>query len=93
MAGTWLTMRLMLDATLFHALAQNVGPACDLAALDGALHRVLGVEHTQVAQGLPRSMSSRVAGAMRLFRVLVALSLVHGLILLAVVLLRVFKGG
>lgn len=91
LAGTWLTMRLRLDATLFHGLAQAGGALHAGLALDGALIRVLGVPPRPSADGAQRTMASRVAGAMRLFRVLLALCMAHGLLLLAFVLQRAFS--
>ena len=91
LAGTWLTMRLRLDATLFHGLAQAGGALHAGPALDGALTRVLGVPPRPSADGAPRTMASRVAGAMRLFRFLLALCVTHGLLLLAFVLQRAFS--
>lgn len=90
LAGTWLTMRLRLDASLFHGLAQAGGALHAGPALDGALTRVLGVSPWPSADGAQRTMASRVAGAMRLFRVLLALCVAHGLLLLAFVLQRTF---
>lgn len=91
-AGTWLTMRLSLDAALLHGLAQTDGVACTRLSLDGALNRVLGVQPRHAADGAPRAMASRVAGAMRLFRILVAVCVAHGLLLLAALLQRACNG-
>ncbi len=93
LVGTWLTMRLMLDAALFHGLAQTAGAVCTLQRLDGALFRVLGVRQQFGADGALRPLASRVAGAMRLFRALIAVCVVHGLVVLAMLAQRMFNGG
>ncbi|WP_152606515.1 hypothetical protein [Aquabacterium sp. NJ1] len=92
LAGTWLTMRLWLDAALFKGLSQAAGPVNTGPLLDGALSRVLGVQPRLAADGTPRTLAVRVAGAMRLLRMLVAVCVVHGCLLLAAVLQRVFNG-
>lgn len=92
LAGTWLTMRLLLDAALFTGLSQAAGPASTGPSLDGALTRVLRVQPRLAADGAPRTLAARVAGAMRLFRMLVAVCVAHGSLLLALVLQRVFNG-
>lgn len=92
LAGTWLTMRLWLDAALFTGLSQAAGPASTGPSLDGALTRVLRVQPRLAADGTPRTLAARVAGAMRLFRLLVAVCVAHGGLLLALVLQRVFNG-
>lgn len=92
LAGTWLTMRLLLDAALFTRLSQAMGPASTGPSLDGALSRVLHVQPRLAADGAPRTVAARVVGAMRLFRLLVAVCVAHGGLLLALVLQRVFNG-
>jgi hypothetical protein len=73
----YLALRVALDARLFDRLAR--GPLPDLAALDTALQRVLSVPTAKAG----RDLSTRIAGARRLYRAQAAATLL--LIVLAVV--------
>jgi hypothetical protein len=72
---TWLTMRCELDARVFGALAREPGIWQTPGELDASLKRVLGVKRG-VTAALPPAldMASRIAGALRLFRLLVVLA-------------------
>lgn len=76
--GTWWAVRVHLDARLFHWMAQAEGPLSQGGDLDAALRRVLGRSPRGASASSPRSMAERVAGAMRLYRCLVAWSILHG---------------
>lgn len=65
----YLALRVALDARLFDRLAQ--GQLLDLPSLDKALQQVLSVPAIKAGRDLP----SRVAGAQRLYRVHVSVTL------------------
>ena len=76
---TWLTMRCELDARVFRVLAREPGTWQAPGELDASLNRVLGVKRG-VSAAVPGAvspaidMASRIAGALRLFRLLVVLA-------------------
>ena len=76
--GTWWAVRVHLDGRLFHWMAQAGGPLSQGGDLDAALRRVLRGSPRGASELFPRSMAERVAGAMRLYRCLVAWSILHG---------------
>ncbi|WP_290676154.1 hypothetical protein [Aquabacterium sp.] len=89
--ATWMAVRVRLDALLFDQLARFDGPWRDASSLDGALEGVLAVKRPPA--GAERGMSARIAGARRLYRLLVALCLVHGACLLYECLRQSFGWG
>lgn len=88
---TWMAFRVRLDALLFDQLARSDGPWPDAVTLDGALEAVLAVKRPPA--GAERGMQVRIAGARRLYRLLVALCLVHGMCLLYECLQQSFGWG
>ena len=85
--GTWWTVRVQLDARLFHWMAQAEGPLTQGRDLDAALQRVVGRSTGEPSVTSSRSMTERVAGAMGLYRRLVAWSLLHGGVAIAYLLM------
>lgn len=78
LAVTWLTMRVLLDANLFTRISGSASPWPSGAELDVSLQRVLGVRVKPLAgEARVRGMTSRIEGAVRLYRALVVLSLLH----------------
>lgn len=78
--ATWMAVRVRLDALLFDQLARSDGPWQDASSLDGSLEGVLAVRRHPA--GGERGMQARIAGARRLYRLLVTMCLVHGAFLL-----------
>lgn len=73
---TWLTTRCELDARLFQALARDPAAWTTPGELDADLQRVLGVKRPDAEGQTPKAdMALRIAGARRLFRMLVGWSL------------------
>ena len=85
--GTWWAVRVHLDARLFHWMAQAEGPLTQGRDLDAALQRVVGRSTGVAGVAASRSMAERVAGAMGLYRRLVAWSLLHGGVAIAYLLM------
>lgn len=85
--GTWWVVRVNLDARLFQWMAQAEGPLTQGRDLDAALKRVVGRSTGVDDVASSRSMAERVAGAMGLYRRLVAWSLLHGGVAIAYLLM------
>jgi hypothetical protein len=83
----WLAMRVAVDARLFTCLAQADGVLGDAAGLDGALMRAVGRPPAE------RDLTARIGGAMRLYRQLVALSLVHAVAVLVLLVWTMYQKG
>lgn len=79
MLGTWWAVRVDLDARLFHDMAHSDGPLSEGVLLDASLQRVVQGRPRGGREGepSPRSLPERVAGALRLYRRLVAWSVLQ----------------